>query len=98
MLVKTLLEVRNIAQRTAESRGHKIKRWNRRHGFRYTAVCSVCRARLVVYSRTIDGSPDPTENPAGGNLIVARDRDRYWTGLDFNWAEGNALKEACWSD
>jgi hypothetical protein len=87
---KTLLEVREIAAKRARDRGHQIKRWRRHKGYRYTTICSLCRAPLKVFSRVIDGEPSPIGSP-----LVFQDRDLYFTGKDFNWAEGDAV---LWAD
>jgi hypothetical protein len=86
---KTLLELRDLAREMADARGHKIKRWNRGRALRFTDVCAACRANLVICSRMAKKGiwPDFT---CGRGMIVARDRDCYWTGLDYNWAEGKA--------
>jgi hypothetical protein len=92
---RTLLQVRDFAKQIAEQRGHKIKRWNSRRPFRYTAICSSCRANLVVYSQIADGMSLPELSCKRG-LIVARDRDLYWTERDYNWARGSALTQQCY--
>jgi hypothetical protein len=94
MLGKTLLEVRDLARQMAEGRGHKIKRWNRARPLRYTGICATCQANLAVYSRMAEKGVWP-DFRCGDGMIVARDRDYYWTGLDYNWAEGQALREVC---
>ncbi|MFT4277369.1 MAG: hypothetical protein QM576_13530 [Rhodopseudomonas sp.] len=92
---KTLLEVRDLAKRYAERRGHTIKRWNRRHGFRYTAICEKCRASLRAYSQVVDHPGQADSLDCFNGMLVARDRDRYWTGIDYNWADGQALSVSC---
>ena len=91
---KTLLEIRDLAKKAAEERGHNIKRWNRGRPLRYTGVCATCRANLTVYSRIADEEIWPDFRCDNG-MIVARDRHNYWTGRDYNWAEGQALRERC---
>lgn len=91
---KTLVEVRDLARQSAEKRGHEIRRWNRQRAFRYTAVCEKCRATLNAFSRMIE-SPGMPETLNDGGMLVARDHDQYWTGLDYNWADGTALTSYC---
>ncbi|MBB1093875.1 hypothetical protein HUU61_21595 [Rhodopseudomonas palustris] len=95
MAGKTLIEVRDLAKLCAERRGHQIKRWNRQRAFRYTAICEKCRASLRAYSQAQD-RPGQTESlDCSNGMLVARDRDLYWTGVDFNWADGQALMMSC---
>jgi hypothetical protein len=89
-----LVEVRDLAKREAERRGHKIKRWNRHRAYRYTAICENCGADLAAFSRVIDTIGWPDFKVDHGTMY-ARDRDRYWTGLDYNWAQGEALIKIC---
>ena len=44
----TLLEVRDLAKKTAEAKGHQIKRWNKKTHW-YTAICANCSASLKVF-------------------------------------------------
>jgi hypothetical protein len=94
---KTLVEVRDLAKQMAERRGHKIKRWNRQRAFRYTAICEKCRATLSAYSQMVD-RPGEWESCRKNGMIVYRDREQYWTKLDYNWAQGTALTDYCYVD
>jgi hypothetical protein len=95
---KTLLQVRDRATELAEQRGHRIKRWNRLGADRYAAICTFCGARLSVYSRTSDIKTVIAADGffEHGGLIIARDRDLYWTERDYNVAEGEALATLCY--
>lgn len=92
---KTLIEVRDLAKGIAERRGHKIRRWNRsRH--HYTAICEKCRANLKVFSQAQNNPGLQERLDPAGNFLIARDRDQFWTELDYNIAEGSALRERCY--
>jgi len=94
MLGKTLIEIRDLAKEMAERRGHTIKRWNRKR-HHYTAACEKCRASLRAYSRAED-APGRTEMlDLRGGTLIARSRERYWTEVDYNWADGTALSTYC---
>jgi hypothetical protein len=93
MLGMTLLQVRNLARRMAEKRGHRIKRWNSRHPLRYTAICDKCRAGVAVFSERADLGAWPNFTDKG--MIVARDRESYRSGRDYNWAQGERRRRRC---
>jgi hypothetical protein len=80
----------------AEQRGHSIKRWNKGRLLRYTAVCEKCRATLAAFSRAEDRPGQPEALTESGDHLIVRDRDRYWTELDYNCAEGTALQQRCY--
>lgn len=90
----SLVEVRDLAKKTAEAKGHEIRRWNKKTHW-YTAICTKCRATLKVYRRAEDEPPSRPDLIQGDGFIIARDSRNYWTGLDFNRAEGSALQERC---
>lgn len=89
----TLEEVKALAKQKALARGHQIKRWNRTHAYRFTALCSKCRAHLAVYSHAVD---DPIELPTvTDQMIRVRDTKLFWTRVDYNWATGEMLTQSC---
>ncbi|MGP9814428.1 hypothetical protein ACTZWT_23190 [Rhodopseudomonas sp. NSM] len=94
MTGKTLKEMRDLAKRHAELGGHRIKRWNRQNGLLYyTAICEKCRAEVRVYSQAVDQPLEESLKDDG--KLIARDHDRYWTGHDYNFADGLALMKQC---
>jgi hypothetical protein len=91
---KTLVEVCDLARQRAERRGHTIAQWDQQRTFRFTATCQACRAGVEVYSRALE-TPISAGFESIDGVIVVRDRDHYWTGLDYNWAAGEALLRSC---
>lgn len=91
---KSITEVKALAKKQAEARGHKIKRWNGKSG-RYTAVCEKCRAGLSAYPEA-QNYPGLEESNGDNGIIIARSCDMYWTGLDFYFARGEALMIRCY--
>jgi hypothetical protein len=92
MAGKALLEVRKLAADNASAKGHALKPWRRTHAFRYLSACKKCGARIEVRSYT---NGIKHEEVVGQSYIIARDRDLYWTEVDYNWATGDALTNFC---
>lgn len=89
---KTLIEVRELAAKNANDKGHALKPWRRTHAFRYLASCRNCGAGIEVKSYTNGLRHDEVISPA---FICVRDFKLYWTEVDYNWASGKALTDFC---